>query len=214
MKSISIIVLSFIICFFVLVGCNTTINDRTEELGDSGPPPEAIELPSLERLQQTSESGGLSHLGFDPSTKLYVPAIIPDGYEIYAILVAERNVSLRYLPNEHTGSQWTIMEAQNNNIHFSLWYALPNEETPNTRAGLLEQFNANDTDFIAGKYLFQRPSSFFWVEEETMFSISLPITMVTPFASALRDESIDGTEILSRDGFSELMSFLRVELLS
>ena len=214
MKSIAIIVLSFIVSFFVLVGCETTSNDKTEELGNSDPPPEAIEFPSLERLQQTLESGGLSHLGFDPSTKLYVPAIIPDGYEIYAILVAERNVSLRYLPKEHMDSQWTIMEAQNNNIPFSLWYALPNEETPNTRTDLLEQFNANETDLIAGKYLFQRPSSFFWVEEETLFSIGLPITMVTPFASALRDESIDGAEMLSYDGFSDLMSFLRVDLMS
>ena len=211
MKVIALIFLSFITSLCILTGCESSINDKTTESELTDPPPEVIEFTSLDRFKRTKENGGLSHIGIDSSADLYVPTVIPDGYHLYYIAVSYGSVLLRYLPEEYTDSQESIWDAQNDNKHFALWYALPNAEIPNTRAVLLEQFDASETDFIAEKYLFYKPSSFFWVEEETMFSISLPITIVTPFASVLRDEGIDGKEIMSYDGFGELMNYLRVE---
>jgi len=199
--------------FSVLSGCNNAINDMEAESEGAGPPPEAMEFASLERFQSAYSGGGLAHFGIDSSAKLYLPAITPDGYELYTIAVSYGSISLRSLPEEHTDSQWSILEAQNSNKHFALWYALPNDEIPNTPANLLEQFGAGDKDLINDKYIFASPASFFWVEEETMFSVSLPLTMVTPFASALRDENIDGTAIMDYEGFNEILKFLHVEVL-
>jgi len=187
------------------------MNVNDSETDVTGPPPEVMEFGSLDSLLRSHKNGGLMHLGVDPSIDLYLPTLVPDGYELYDISVSNGTISLSYLPEEYTDSWWSIYEAQIDNKHFHLWYALPNDEIPNTMENLLEQFNADENDLIAGKYLFYRPRSFFWVEEEVLFTISMPISFVTPFASALRDENIDGMEIMSYDGFSEIVSFLRVE---
>jgi len=200
-----------IIYISLLTGCNiASCNIKSE---NTAPPPEVMEFKSLDILLRTYSNNGLAPQGIDSSAELYLPAVIPDGFHLYYIAVSYGSVLLRYLPEEYTDLQESIWDAQNDNKHFALWYVLPNEEIPNTRDGLLEQFDATETDLIDGKYLFYKPTSFFWVEDETMFSISLPITMVTPFASALRDEDIDGIEIMSYDGFSGLVNFLRVELI-
>ena len=214
MKNVTLIMLASLISLFLLIGCSTAANDIETETDVTGPPQEAIEFTSLDRLLSAQMSGALAHIGIDSSAELYLPSIIPEGFEPYSIIASNGSISISFLPEEHTESQWSVFEAQNDNKHFALWYALPNEETPNTVAGLLEQFDAEESDLIAGKYLFSRPTGFFWVEDETMFSISLPITMITPFASALRDENVDGITILDYEGFSDLLNFLKVEVMS
>jgi len=214
MKNVTLIMLASLISLFLLIGCSTATNDIETETDVTGPPPEAVEFTSLDRLLSAQMSGALAHIGIDSSAELYLPSTIPEGYEPYSILASNGSISISFLPEEHTETQWSIFEAQNDNKHFAFWYALPSEETPNTVAGLLEQFDADESDLIAGKYLFSRPTGFFWVEDETMFSISLPITMITPFASALRDENVDGIAIMDHEGFSDLLNFLKVEVMS
>ena len=210
MKKLTFIL--FITAFIILYGC-TSLNTNDLETNVTGPPPEVIEFSSLDRFLDTYKNGGLVHIGIDSTMEFYLPAIVPDGFELYSIAASNDSVRFSYLPEEHTDSIWSIRDAQNNDKHFALWYTLPNVETPRTIENLFEQFDATERDLINGKYLFYRPSNFFWVENEASFSISLPTEMITPFYSALRDENIDGMEMMSYDGFSEILNFLRVELI-
>jgi len=196
----------------VFAGCGSTA-DNAEESAVTDPPPEVMEFTSLDRFLSAYEGGRLAIMGIDSSTQLFLPAVVPDGFELYSVAVSDGSVLLMYLPEEYTNSLESVLDAQRDNNHFALWYALPNAETPNTTAVLLEQFNATESDLIDGKYFFSRPTSFFRTDEGTMFSVSLPITMVTPFAGVLRDENVDGMEILNYDGFSDLLVFLGVEVI-
>jgi len=209
-KYVAARMLSAAMLLCILTGC-TTADNAVSESEVSGPLPEVMEFRSLDRLLSAYESGGLAHIGIDSSTKLYLPAVVPDGFELYSVAASDGSVLLMYLPQEYTDSLESVLDAQRDNKHFALWYALPNTEMPNTTAGLLEQFDASENDLVAGKYLFNIPTSFLWADEGTMFSVSLPITMITPFATALRDENFDGMEILNYDGFGDLLVFLGVE---
>ena len=162
-----------------------TTRDYKQEGPTGHPWPAAIlEFTSLEQLIESKKTGkeGISYTGsyadeverakFAALDKLYVPTVIPEGYQLYKIHVSQYYVSFQYYTESDMVSRDAIINAYYRKFVFSFYRRDSGIDI--TMDNALQQHNATKEDLVDGKYLFAEPDLLYWEFDGERLSLNMP----------------------------------------
>ncbi|MCL2408766.1 MAG: hypothetical protein FWC96_04030 [Oscillospiraceae bacterium] len=148
---------------------------------------------NFEHFSEMAESVDLLSL-----ERFYLPVNIPEEYKIFRIAVTEYHVTIRFLPEEHLGSETDILlaRADSQDFQFSFTRKL-NLENP--MAGIMEQFGVTEADLIDGKYLFLEPNLFLWGSNREILSLYTPRPPAVGLSDNGEEDLVQFTEMFVLD---------------
>jgi len=109
--------------------------------------------------------------------KLYLPTALPEGYQIFEILLSEWSVSLFYLHEEHLISEFASFDAVMSQQHFQFWFPRRSIEPPVeiVITDHMRRHGITEDDIIDGTYLYLHfINSIDWVFDNMLMSLGMP----------------------------------------
>ncbi|MBQ4581634.1 MAG: hypothetical protein IJB04_00150 [Oscillospiraceae bacterium] len=178
-----------ILSLLFLVGCGQKSDlwiDSNEE--DSGGA-DVFEVFSnldefAEKLERTekeqNQAGKLSPIDDKAAlaslTTYYVPEKIPNEYELGKIIAGTGGVLYIYYPAEKMNSEEDMQWAEANQACFEFTFYRWEKKMENPLSGIMAQIGQDESDYIAGKYLYDAPyRTYFWIENGNALSLQFPL---------------------------------------
>ena len=170
-----------------LVACNQ--NEWYDEIMVT-PAIDFTEFLTLEDFLNAYIAVGTENTIFASLEILYLPAGIPEEFEIGLITVTEYYVAFRFLPKEvspqNRNEFWDAM-SQYPSFEFSIFWV---EDAEYEMGRILQDRNVSRAELIDEKYLFDYPNLFVWEGDGALLSLYTPRREHNE-----RGESIVATEI-------------------
>jgi len=193
-------------------GTEVAVEEWQEGLIVGGPEPDVLSFSSLEEflLSYIAVRDGMRAEGFMPASvhgnfehfsemaesvdllsleRFYLPINIPEGYQLFRILVYEYSVVLGF------ASDMDILHAPVVHIwrfsfsftrNFALVHGLENP-----MAGVMEQYGVTEAGLIDGKFLFRAQSSHFnWASGNELLSLQIPRPLAYRLIANGNDEDL------------------------
>ena len=156
---------------FLVVGCGNT--GSAEEIQDS--PADLTVFPDLETFTVYAASAEEKETDAAELVSLrafFVPAGIPEGYQLYKITAGIADIGFWYLPEECLSSADAILEAEAGQKHFLFMSTRGTYEF----GSVITQFSAVQDDLLEGKYLVREGADrmVIWEQDHVVLMLYLP----------------------------------------
>ena len=169
------------ICILIFTGCNRANNEGTISEPTENTPvqqdvlvseeiDEMIVFSDLEHFQEYLFSTDNDITGLHTLERYYLPAGIPEEYQIYKITAGSSDIGFWYLPEQNQTSPGAMLDAESQKKHF-LFIMMQDDYDLDT---VLASFSNTDVEPQSGKYFLQTENMVIWQKSGTVLLMYLP----------------------------------------